>query len=193
LLVSATTDQISTPTPVTPSGPINALPTLVSPTSSPLEQPAPSVPPSLDSLFTATLTIRPVDQLTVSGTTSTDDGVDLWEQAYEIFRKQEPDLINEYNKHLLGDTAVSADLSSRDFVEIAVKKLLEDREKKQWKITFRGRDIKIRTQVERLSKFLRWSDPIVKDAVSAQPYAALAWSAVSLLLPVSGKQAAVLL
>jgi hypothetical protein len=34
------------------------------------------------------------------------------------------------------------------------------------------------------AQFLLWSGPIVKDALSAQPYAALAWSGVSLLLPV---------
>ena len=47
--------------------------------------------------------------------------------------------------------------------------------------------MKIRNQVERLTKFLQWSDPLVKAAVSAQPYAALAWSVVGLLLPASSE------
>ncbi|KAJ6078055.1 uncharacterized protein N7446_000991 [Penicillium canescens] len=36
---------------------------------------------------------------------------------------------------------------------------------------------------ERSVKFVLWFDPIVKNAVSTQPYAALAWSGASLLLP----------
>jgi hypothetical protein len=131
--------------------------------------------------------IGPSAQLTVSGTPSTNDDADLWEQAYEIFRKQEPDLIDNYNKHLLGNVAAGADLSSRASVETVLKKLLEHREKKQWQINFLSHDIKIRTQVEGLAKFLQWSDPFVKDAVSTQPYAALAWSGVSLLLPASSR------
>ena len=62
---------------------------------------------------------------------------------------------------------------------------MKDRENKQWKISFLGHNVKIRKQVESLTKFLQWSDPLVKTAVSTQPYAALAWSGVSLLLPVS--------
>jgi ankyrin repeat domain-containing protein 50 len=93
----------------------------------------------------------------------------------------------DYGKHLAslrGDAAASADLSTPRSVESIVNKLLEDREKKRWRVSLLGKDIKVRKQVEVLTKFLLWSDPIVKAAVSAQPYAALAWSGVSLLLPV---------
>ncbi|KAI9928609.1 hypothetical protein MW887_001824 [Aspergillus wentii] len=82
-----------------------------------------------------------------------------------------------------GDGDSGPDLWSKDSVEATVKKLLEDRDQKQWKITIMDRDIKIRSQLERLTKFLLWSDPVVKTAVSCQPYAALAWSGVSLILP----------
>jgi hypothetical protein len=105
--------------------------------------------------------------------------------AYDKFRKEESSLVADYDKHVLGNAADSADLSSRESVEAALKTLLEDRKKKQWKIPLLGHDIKIRAQVERLVKILQWSDPLVKDAVSTQPYAALAWSGVSLLLPAS--------
>lgn len=51
--------------------------------------------------------------------------------------------------------------------------------------TMLEKDAEIRKQVERLAKFLIWSDEITKNALSAQPYAALAWSGVSMLSPVS--------
>jgi hypothetical protein len=95
--------------------------------------------------------------------------------------------MTDYKKHLASlqdDATLSADLSTPRSVESIVNKLWEDREKKQWRVSLLGKDIKIREQAERLAKFLLWSDPIVKNAVSAQPYAALAWSGVSVLLPV---------
>ncbi|KAB5569898.1 hypothetical protein GE09DRAFT_1217350 [Coniochaeta sp. 2T2.1] len=99
--------------------------------------------------------------------------VDPWGLAYKIFQEREPELTADYAKHLAslrGETAASIDLS-------------KIQEKKQWRVSLLGRDIKIREQAEKLAKFLLWSDPIVKDALSAQPYAALAWSGVSMLLP----------
>jgi ankyrin repeat domain-containing protein 50 len=92
-------------------------------------------------------------------TPSTDDSVDLWELAYEKFRAQEPELAEDYTKQLLSNATASTDLASRQCVETALKKLLEDREKKQWKISFPGHSMKVRKQVERLTKFLQWSDP----------------------------------
>lgn len=184
------TDQTPTSTlvPVAPAGSVKTLPiptTIAAglPTEVPALlnslQPNPLSPPSS--------TIQPSAQPNVSGTPSTNDGADLWEQAYEIFRKQEPDLIGDYNKHVLSNFAAGADLLSRQSVESVLTKLLEHREKKQWQVPFLSQDIKIRTQVERLAKFLKWSDPFVKDAMSTQPYAALAWSGVSFLLPVSSR------
>jgi hypothetical protein len=100
------------------------------------------------------------------------------------FRNEEPDLLGDYDKHVVDDAAVNTDLSSRASVETALNNLLEDRKTKQWKVSVFGHDVKIRAQIGRLVKILQWSDPLVKDAMSTQPYAALAWSGVSLLLPV---------
>lgn len=113
--------------------------------------------------------------------------IDLWALAYEILSEREPKLIADYKHHLdslHSDAAARTDLFDPQSVKAIVGRLLEDREKKQWRVSLPGRDVKIRDQVERLSKLLLWADPLVKDAVSAQPYAALAWSGVSLLLPV---------
>lgn len=95
--------------------------------------------------------------------------------------------MEDYKKHLASrqdDAAAHADLSTPRSVECIIKQLLEDREEKRWQLSLFGKDIKIRENTERLAKFLLWSDSIVKNALSAQPYAALAWSGVSLLLPV---------
>jgi hypothetical protein len=173
---SATTDQISTSPPVPTSPALAKLPS---------KQAEPSYLQPPNHLSTVALSIRPAGQPTVSATPSTSESRDLWKSAYDKFRREEPDLLSGYDKHVLGDAAVNADLSSRKSIETALNKLLEDREKKQWKVSVLGHDVKIRAQVERLTNILKWSDPLVKDAMSTQPYAALAWSGVSLLLPVS--------
>ncbi|KAH8647874.1 hypothetical protein BX600DRAFT_484435 [Xylariales sp. PMI_506] len=112
--------------------------------------------------------------------------VDLWTQAFKIFKEKEPELAADYKKHLeslQNNNTADVDLSAPRSVESLVKQLCDEREKKQWKITLGHKDIKIRKQVENLAKFLLWSDSVVKNVLSAQPYAALAWSGVSLLLP----------
>ncbi|KAH8434493.1 uncharacterized protein LDX57_012138 [Aspergillus melleus] len=114
--------------------------------------------------------------------------VDPWTRAFELFQERTDDqeLVSAYTDHLgfvQGDGSAGPDLSRKSSVETVVEKLLEDRDQKQWKITIMDRDIKIRSQLEKLAKFLSWSDPVVKSAVSTQPYAALAWSGVSLILP----------
>ncbi|PON29941.1 hypothetical protein TGAM01_v201307 [Trichoderma gamsii] len=112
--------------------------------------------------------------------------LDPWTRAYEMFQGRESELAADYEKHLATlqeDPQPNSDLSTPLAVESIVKQLLADREKKQWQVPLLGKDIKVREQVERLAKFVLWSDEIVKSALSAQPYAALAWSGVSMVLP----------
>lgn len=114
--------------------------------------------------------------------------LDPWTRAYEMLQDRESELATDYKKHLATlqeDPKSNSVLSTPLAVESIVKRLLTDREKKQWQVPLLGKDIKVREQVERLAKFVLWSDEIVKSALSAQPYAALAWSSVSMVLPVS--------
>lgn len=112
---------------------------------------------------------------------------DLWARAYQKFEERLPDLATGYKTHLATYFPGAGPLEPllKDFksVQSVVEKLLQNREQKQWRIALLGHDIGVREQVEKLAKFLIWSDKIVKEALSAQPYAALAWSGVSILLP----------
>lgn len=145
--------------------------------------------PSSSSTNTSSITTvvaQPASSDTASSLPSC--SLDPWTRAYEMFQGREPELAADYRKHLASlqeNTNSNSDLSTPLAVESIVKRLLADREKKQWQVPFLGKDVKIREQTERLAKFVLWSDEIVKSALSAQPYAALAWSGVSLLLPVS--------
>ncbi|KAI3330634.1 hypothetical protein F4824DRAFT_332041 [Ustulina deusta] len=106
---------------------------------------------------------------------------DIWADAYEKFAEREPGLAADYKTHLA--TVSRVDFSNPNWAKSIVEQLQKNRENKQWHVTFHSKDIKFRTQAERLAKVLLWCNGIVKDALSAQPYAALAWSGVSILLP----------
>jgi hypothetical protein len=153
----------------------------------PLEQVARSVPQAPNPVLTSPVTALPP---AISDPSSATDGIDLWALAYQKFeeRDDEHKLMGNFKAHLTslqGDAVADADLLSPQWVKSRVDRLLKDREERQWRIPFPGKDINIRTQVEKLARFLLWSDPIVKQAASLEPHAALAWSGVSLLLPVS--------
>ena len=99
---------------------------------------------------------------------------DLWVHAYEALKLREPDLVAAYERHLAQlapavTNSVHPSLSPEPIEAIAKSKL----------------QAKVREQGEKVIKFTLWSNDIISQAVSAQPYAALAWSGVSILLPVS--------
>ncbi|KAJ5210754.1 hypothetical protein N7491_010563 [Penicillium cf. griseofulvum] len=112
--------------------------------------------------------------------------IDAWNRAYEVAGDREPELMTDYTNHLAslqGNPTSKRNISSSEFVEDVVNQLLDDREKKQWRLPLLGSNVIIRKQAEKLAKVLLWSDPVVQRALSTQPYAALAWSSVSILLP----------
>lgn len=116
---------------------------------------------------------------------------DLWFRAYAALLKQEPELVRDYECHVGArrDEATTlesrqAALSNPQAVRDIVTALQEERQNKQWKFSVKSKDYKVRDQLENLVKLLSFADGIVKQAVSTQPYAALAWSAVSVFLPV---------
>lgn len=112
----------------------------------------------------------------------------LWRRAYALLAEKQPDLVKDYGKHLQGDIDSVNDtnlsvLADPERIKASIANLLEAREKRQWSIKLGGKTVKIKDQVDALAKLLVWSDKIIKDALSAQPYAALAWAGVSVFLP----------
>ncbi|EFY93734.1 hypothetical protein MAC_00225 [Metarhizium acridum CQMa 102] len=114
----------------------------------------------------------------------------LWYRAYEIVKQQQPDLIVDFEKHLATSTGIEIPplvekdlLSSPESAQKIVEQLQTDRAEKQWRVKVMGNNVSVLEQVEKLGRFLLWSDEIVKSALSAQPYASMAWSGVSMLVP----------
>lgn len=111
---------------------------------------------------------------------------DLWLQAYEALELREPDLVAAYKLVLDPTITNSADPSlSSKRIKTIIDSKLQDREADQWVVSLGKKPVKVREQGEKVIKFILWSKDIVSQALTAQPYAALAWSGVSILLPVS--------
>lgn len=105
----------------------------------------------------------------------------LWSQAYQdLCRRAEPGLMDEFEAQLGGQP-----LSNPKIVKEAVIQRLSERQNKKWHFTLMGKAHTVRDQAQRLVDLLTFSDRVVKQAVSTQPYAALAWTSVSVLLSVS--------
>lgn len=110
---------------------------------------------------------------------------ELWSRAYGILRAREKDLVVAYESYIvLRSSDHCAAFSSPEAGAELIRKLQQDRDEKQWRVPLGGREHKMRDQVEKLVKLLIFSDAVIKQSVSAQPYAALAWSSVSIFLPV---------
>ncbi|OQE38555.1 hypothetical protein PENCOP_c008G07144 [Penicillium coprophilum] len=112
--------------------------------------------------------------------------IGTWNGAYEVAETRKPELMRDYASHLAslqGKATTKRIILSSEFVENAMNRLLKDQEKKQWRLPLLGNNVIVRRQAEKLTKYLLWADPVVKSAVSTQPYVALAWSSLSILLP----------
>ena len=109
--------------------------------------------------------------------------------AYESLKLRDPDLVADYENRLAATTASSENYPqgplNPELIRAVVERKLQDHEAKKLVLHIRGKPIKVREQGEKVIKFILWSNGFVSAAVSAQPYAALAWSGISLLLPVS--------
>ncbi|MCJ1423388.1 hypothetical protein MMC29_001271 [Sticta canariensis] len=124
----------------------------------------------------------------------------LWMLAFEALKLRDPELVTAYECHLASadpSHTVSAFTSpSPELIKAIIKERLEHREANRLVVHLGTRPIKVREQGEKIIKFILWSNSFISAAVSVQPYAALAWSGVSILLPLllnSSQQSRVML
>ena len=126
------------------------------------------------------------------GTATDGEGIQsqyLWMRAYNALEIRDPDLVAAYARYLDPSsdtsTAPAEPALSPNLIEAVIEKKLQDNEARKLVFHLGKESIKVLEQGEKIVKFILWSNAFISTAVSAQPYAALAWSGVSLLLPVS--------
>lgn len=114
---------------------------------------------------------------------------DLWEHAYDILKLRDPELVTAYERYLVSaedsTSTTSPSSLSPEHIEAIVKSKTKDRGAKQLLIRIGGESIKVREQCDKIFKFILWSSKFISPALNAQPYAALAFSGVSILFSVS--------
>lgn len=110
----------------------------------------------------------------------------LWALAYEDLKKTDPFLTKTF-ADCLGINAVE---NNEDFLdpssikEVGQKALEEIRQKNELKEKLDGTSAIIRRCFERTTRIVIASKNFITLATSTNPYAALAWTGISLLLPV---------
>ncbi|KAL6714270.1 hypothetical protein ACLMJK_007693 [Lecanora helva] len=140
-----------------------------------------------DDIERESLALRDRDEVWAEGVTNDPiSSKDLWGLAYRVLKHREPDLAEAYERviasHVTNSTSGPITINP-DFIQDFVTSQIKFREASQWVWTLRERTIKVREQCEKIIKFIIWSKDLVSSALTAQPYAALAWSGVTLLLP----------
>lgn len=105
--------------------------------------------------------------------TSSGSAQDLWVNA---FTKLEAEDVEVLRKH---ETQI-AELNN-----ILINKALYEKKLKQWCVTLAGKSLNIREIGAKIINFVSSSQSYMAQVASVEPHAALAWTCVSLLLPVS--------
>ena len=107
--------------------------------------------------------------------------------AYEALKSRDPLLVAEYEQQLVSSGVPHIEAKqpsmSQERIATIVKQKLENRNTKRLVTRLGTRPIKIRENGENIIKFILWANSFISAAVSTQPYAALAWSGVSIILP----------
>ena len=120
---------------------------------------------------------------------------ELWNQAYDDLKRDEEQLVSDYQSVLSSDLAMTMItptlmiMGSKEERQQQMAALLagkvEEAKKKTWKLKFGGKEIPVKEVVESVVGIISWADDYISGALSTNPYASIAWGGVSLLLPVS--------
>ena len=119
---------------------------------------------------------------------------ELWSYAYDSLKETEPDLVQEYEGVLCEDlrTMVAATVSfsgskvgRQEQMAAILKRKVAEAQKNAWRLKFGSKDVPVKDLMEPIVSIVDWADNYISDALSANPYASIAWAGVGFLLPVS--------
>ncbi len=116
---------------------------------------------------------------------------ELWNVAYEKLKEEDGELVRQYEEDLLsGSVAVAlrstieAGVSRREQMDTILRRKMDEVNRDTWKLKFGNSEVPVRDVAEPVLGVVSWANDYVANAVSGNPYASIAWSGVSLLLPV---------
>ncbi|KAI1125913.1 hypothetical protein F5Y10DRAFT_246133 [Nemania abortiva] len=115
--------------------------------------------------------------------------IDLWDLAYKDLREEDEMLVVEYEGKLCGDliagvgSTLGSTVGMRDRMRVVLDQKMQEVNRDIWKLKFHSTEVQVRDLVEPALGAINWANDYIGNAVSANPYASIAWVGVSLLLP----------
>ena len=110
----------------------------------------------------------------------------LWDVAYEQLRTSDPDLVLRFQRCLAAMTNQAEDVAmGPEFADRTVEEALSRLREAQVERNLHRTSAKVRKYFEGSVKLVIASKDLISGAVAANPYAAMAWSGISIMLPVS--------
>ena len=112
---------------------------------------------------------------------------DLWGSAYQDLKTRERLLVDAFERSITNMADPTADAEQTPFtheiIQKVVKQKIDARKAKRLSIHLGKYSVEFRAMGEKIIEGILWSSTFIGTAVSSQPYAALAWSGVSIILP----------
>ena len=113
--------------------------------------------------------------------------VDLWKRAYQDLRIREKALVETFERNITYIANPTGLTEQTPFDSGTIQKIAEQkidaRKAGRLSIQLGNHSVEFRAVGEKIIERLLWSSTFIGAAVSNQPYAALAWSGVSMILP----------
>lgn len=116
----------------------------------------------------------------------------LWNLAYDRLRKENEQLINNYEAKIrknLGASishAIGPKISMRDQMDIILRNKMDEVNQNSWKLRFGSSEVQMKDLAQPILSVVNWANDFITGALTPNPCASMAWAGVSLLLPVSG-------
>ena len=116
---------------------------------------------------------------------------DLWDEAYEALRETDSKLVERYEETIVRiDQEVPhlgpiGSVARQEQLSALITRRLDSIEKDKKSLVVAGKSFVLQEQVNRVVRIVMFAKDFVSSAVSAEPHAALAWTGVCMLLPVS--------
>lgn len=116
--------------------------------------------------------------------------VELWNSAYEKLRKENKQLIREYEAKLQESATAALDpvpdtkVDREKWMSLILRQKTEQIQKDAWKFMFLGSEVRPAETAESVLRVIKMVNDSITTAVVPSPYASLAWAGVSALLSV---------
>ncbi|KAK1454474.1 hypothetical protein CCUS01_10437 [Colletotrichum cuscutae] len=113
----------------------------------------------------------------------------LWDVAYQNLRNQEECLVQEFEDQICGNLAaglsvgVGSHAGTKDWLATILKHKMDQVNRESWRLKFGSSEVEVQDVVKPVLAVVDWANDFVAKALVFNPYASIAWSGVSLLLP----------